>query len=236
MGEGLEVTKKSDLPKDDEDLFQQYKLDIANDSDVAWEQRDNANEDMRFMDVDGGMWEDFVEFEFNDRIKMEVNLISGFLHRFIAEWNLNRVGVNYKPDDSKTSEEHAELINGIYFADFQQNSGKMATDNAVTETAKCGTGAFKLATRFVDEEDMENDNQRIEWRPIYNAYNSVYWDRGAQRIDKRDARRVTELLPFTPESFEKSYPGEDPVSAYEPWTRRAWNLELNRVDLIYVAV
>ena len=43
------------------------------------------------------------------------------------------------------------------------------------------------------------------------------------------------LTEFTPDSFEEVYPGKDPVSAYQPWTRRAWNFITNRVDIIYIA-
>ena len=213
-----------------------FKLDIMRDAEVTWEQRDQANEDMRFVNVDGGQWEGFLEDEFNDRVKMEFDVISNFLQRFIGEWDLNRIGVEFKPDDSKggTSDEDAELLNGIWRTDFRQFSGKLAIDNAVNECATCGVGAFKLAAKFEDD-DPENDLQRIEFRPLNSAFNSVFWDRAARRIDKRDARRCTILTEFTPESFEDQYPGKDPVSAYQPWTRRAWNFSTNRVDIIYIA-
>ena len=226
--------KRSSNSEENLDLF---KLDISNDADLTWEQRDQANEDMRFVNVPGGQWEGFLEDQFNDRTKLEFDLVSNFLQRFLGEWDLNRIGVEFKPDDSKgkTSDEDAELLNGIFRADFRQFSGKMSIDNAVNEAATCGYGCFKLGTKFEDEMDGENDLQRIEWRPLNNAFNTVFWDRAARRIDKRDARRCTVLAEFTRESFLAVYPDEDPVSAYEPWSRRVWNVTTNRVDIIYIA-
>ena len=219
---------------DEASQLHQFKQDIIKDADVVSDQRDKANEDMRFINVSGGMWEGFLEDEFSDRTKLEFDIISNYINRFIGQWNQNRIGVEYKPDDSDTSDDDAELLNGIYRADFRQFSGKMSVDHAVDEVATCGYGCFKLAAKFEDEEDPENENQRIQWRPIYNSYNSIYWDAAAKRIDKRDARYVTELIPFTEETFPIAYPGKNPTSAYQPENRSFQNFERSQPNIIYV--
>lgn len=232
-----ETTRERDSGNEDIDTrLDDYKLDIGNDADLVQDQRDKANEDMRFVNVTGGMWEDFLEEEFAERAKMEFDLVSDFLFRFIGEWNLNRQGVEYRPDDGGASDSDAELLNGIYRADFRDGSGKEALDNAVYEAATCGYGAFKLATKFEDEGDPENERQRIEWRPITNAFNTVFWDRAANRATKRDARRVTVLTEFTQDSFREAFPGFEPSSAYEPESRKQWNfLSGAKMDTVYVA-
>lgn len=213
-----------------------FRIDIGKDADLMADQRDKANEDMRFVNVTGGMWEGWLEDDFSERTKMEFDLVSDYLWRFIGEWNLNRIGVDYRPDDSKTSDDDAELLNGIYRADFRDGSGKISLDNAVYEAATCGYGAFKLASQFEDEGDPENEAQRIEWRPIQNAFNTVYWDQSAKRIDKRDARWCTVLTEFTPDSFREAFPDFEPSSAYQPYTRSAWNfMSGGQVDRVYVA-
>ena len=230
-------TKTKKIKESSDQMLDRYKKDIQKDADVVLDQRDKANEDMRFVNVVGGMWEGFLEDQFNDRTKLEFDIISNYIQRYIGQWNQSRVGVEYKANDRATSDEDADLINGIYRADFREFSGKMSIDNAVDEQATCGYGAFKLATKFVDEEDPENDHQRIEWRPVHNAYNSIFWDKAAKRIDKRDAVHCTELISFTPESFSKKYPDKDPVSAYHPNSRRFYNIDSAdaQSSLIYVA-
>lgn len=221
---------------DDNEKLAKFKLEISKDAGAVDEQRWQANEDMRFVNVTGGMWEGWLTNDFDeDRVKMELDIASNFLNRFLGEWDLNRVGVEYKPDDHKTSDDDAEMLNGIYRADFRNNSGSIATDNAVMEGATCGYGAMKLATEFEDDGDPENENKRIVFRPIYNAYNTVFWDNAAQRIDKRDARRCTVLKAFTRDSFLDVYPDKDPVSAFEPDNQGINNTNTETPDLVYVA-
>lgn len=235
-----------DEPLDDDEKLDKFKLDIAKDANVMIDQRDSADADMRFLNVKGGMWEGFLDSTTSGsglRIKLELDLVSDFVQSFIGEWNQNRVGVEYKPNDEGTTTEDSDLLNGIYRSDFRQFSGKLSTDNAVDEVATVGYGAMKLATGFDDDEDATNDNQHIEWRPIYNAYSTVYWEQSAQRIDKRDARWCTELKQFTRDSFEHEFPGKDVVSAYTPDTGINQNnrstttttLRSRGTDIFYVA-
>ncbi len=216
------------------ELLVKYKKDIAKDADILSEQRDKANEDMRFVNVDGGQWENFLEDKYEGRAKLEFDLVSNYKNRFVGEWNQNRVGVEYKPDDDKTTDDDADLLNGIYRADFRDNSGRAAIDNAVDECATCGFGAFGLSTEFVDDEDPENEQQRIIWRPIHNAYNSVFFDQSAKRADKLDARWCTELTAYTKDAFEEAFPDVDCVSAYQPHDR-AWNNYNGSTAEVYVA-
>ena len=224
-----------EMSEADTERLAQFKNDAKNDFEVSQDARDAANEDMRFVNVPGGMWESFLEDDFDeDRVKLELDLVSDFLSTFIGEWNQNRTGVEFKADDARTGKDDADLLNGIYRFDFRKGSGKLATDNAVDEAATCGVGALKLATVFEDEEDPENDNQSLEWRPIYNAYSTVAWDASAKRIDKRDASHCTQLEQFTDKGFEKAFPGQKPVSAHMPDDRSVLN-DNGSVGRVFVA-
>ena len=233
-------TFESERPPADEtldpaEMLDKFKRDIINDADDLSEQRDKANADMRFINVTGGTWEDFLEQEFGSRTKLEFDLTSDFVNRFLGEWDLNRVGVEFKPEDAKTSDKDAELLNGIWRADFKDNDGKLSLDNAVDEVATCGYGCLKVATRFIDVENPENDLQRAEFRPIHNAYNMVIWDRAAKWINKKDARWCNVLEPFTRDSFEEVYPGEEAISAYQPHTRSYNDFTTRSKEQIYIA-
>ena len=230
-----ERTVETETVEDDAKLSK-FKNDISKDASVVDDQRQQANQDMRFVNVTGGMWEGFLTDDFSDdRIKLEFDIVSNYLQRYLGEWSSNPTGVEFKPNDMKTSDDDAELLNGIYRSDFRSFSGEVATDLAVDEAATCGVGALKLATFFEDDEDPENDNQRIEWRPIPNAYNSVFWDQSAQRIDKKDARWCTVLKSYTKDEFEEIYPDSAPVSAYSPETLSYNDNRTEVPDLIYIA-
>jgi len=230
-----EFTNNPDEMTDAEQL-DKFKLDVNRDANVVDDQRDQANEDMRFVNVTGGMWEGFLTNDFDDeRVKLELDTVSNPLQRFLGEWVLNRIGVDYESADDKTSDDDAELLNGIYRSDFRDNFGKMSTDVAVGEASNCGYGAFKLATVFEDDENPENDNKRIQWRPMYNAYNTVFWDQAAQHITKMDARWCTVLKPFTRDAFEDAYPDKSAVSAYTPDTHDHGSVSTQTPDFVYVA-
>lgn len=216
------------------EMLERFKQDIARDADALSEQRDKADEDMRFVNVDGGQWEEFLEDEYGGRTKLELDIISDHKNRFVGEWNQNRIDVEFKPDDSNTSDDDAELLNGIYRADYRDNSGKIAVDNAVDEVATCGFGAYGMSTRFVDDENPENDDQQVVWRPIHSAYNTIFFDQSGRREDKQDARWVTELTPYTKDSFKDAFGELDATSAYTPSDRSHLSYSQSAND-IYVA-
>ena len=59
--------------------LEQYKKDVGTDYDANEEVRQRCNEDMRFIGVDGGMWEGFLEetySEENKRVMLEIDITS----------------------------------------------------------------------------------------------------------------------------------------------------------------
>ena len=109
MSDRLEITPSE--PRTDDEKLGDFMINIAKDADVVDDQRDHANEDMRFVNVSGGMWEGFFEDQqVNSRVKLELDLVSDFLNTFLGEWDLSRVGVEFKADDDKTSDDDAEFI------------------------------------------------------------------------------------------------------------------------------
>ncbi len=200
--------------------LQEDKQDISKDYNAQEEQRLQANIDMRFISTPGGMWEDFLDDSYGeDRARMEFDLTSDWVYRYYGQWVKNRVQVNFESDDDATSDDDAELLSGVYRGDFREGSGKESQDTAVREAVITGFGAYKISEEFVDEEDPENDQQRIIWQPIHNAFNTVMFDRNAKRADKVDAQRVSVLTAYTHDAFEREFPGFDTTSAFTPTTR-----------------
>jgi type II secretory pathway component PulM len=231
-----EIPTNQHAGESEPDKLARFKREIAIDADNLLAQREEANEDMRFINTRGGMWENFQEEEFSDRVKLEFDTAGDYLQRYIGECNENRIGVEFKPDDSKTSDKDAELLNGIFRADAREGSFKVSSDNAVLEQGTCGYGCLKLGTYFEDEEDPENMNQRIDFRPLFNSYALIVWDISAKWQNKKDARRCTVLTEYTRDSFAAAFPGEhDAISAYVPETQEFENRDINVKDRIYIA-
>lgn len=216
-----------------------WKREAEIDFDVSEDTRDKCNEEMRFISVPGGMWEGFLEKthgahgENKGRAKLELDITSEIVNRYVGEQRLNRANGIFKANDDATSESDAELLNGVYRADFVDNDGRASIDQAVYEQAVCGVGAYKITTKFEDEEDPENQKQNIHFEPTYNAFNHVIWDSNAKRLDKADAKRCTLLTTHTHDAFKEAWPDADPVSAMTPTNRT--HLNWSTPELIYIA-
>ena len=231
----MEPTSRERRNEDDASKLERFKKDVTTDASNSIEQRDQANEDMRFIHVQGGQWEGFLEDTFADRVKLEFDTVTNFKNRQIANWNNNRIGVEFQPDDSHTSEDDAKLLTAIYRADWRDGSGKEATDNAVDEALSCGFGALHMRPEYEDPDDPENDAQRVVWEPVYEAWNRVFYDRSAKRADKRDARWVTLLTPYSRDAFLDQWPDKTPSSAYTPTDRNEFNYQQGMANYCYVA-
>lgn len=203
--------------RDDKERLETYLENIKDDADAVRTVRDQADSDMRFLFVDGGQWEG----ELNDnwqanRVRLQIDMVSDWVFNYIGGWDEKRLGVKYKPDDTTTREEDCTALNSLYRTDYLKYGGELAIDTAVAECSVCGYGALKLAPIFEDDEDPENESMRVEFRPIYNAYNHIFWDISSQRPDKLDANHVTQLDQYTQKGFKKAFPGFQPSSAYDP--------------------
>lgn len=235
MPKRLEVTEKDYKKSDEAGMLDKFLSDLRIDYDATEDQRTAADIDFRFINVVGGQWEDYLDTHYENRTKLEFDMVSDYRNKFVGEWTSAPVGVEYKPDDSATSDDDAELLNGVRRADFRDRFGTMATTNAVEEVTTCGVGGYKISAVFESPGDPENDNQVIEYRPIHNAYETVLWDSGSKRIDKVDARHVTELTAYTKESFKAEFGDDvDPVSAVNP-TRPLATGMLHTPEQIFVA-
>ena len=209
----------------DDDLLHQYKQDVETDYSATEEQRDKANEDHRFIDVDGGMWEGFLNnvFDGTDRPRFEFDIVTEAVQNYLGDWADNRFTVSYDPDDGAASEKDAEILAGRFRADMRRSNGMFAINNGVEGQSKTGVGAFRFSARYEDEGDPDNNNQVIDLIPIFSAYNTVLWDCAAKKMDKRDARHCTLLESYTEDSFKAAYPDIDPVSTTGDKSRSEFN-------------
>ena len=196
------------------------------------QQRDQANESMRFVDVPGAQWEGWVEQQFANRPRMEFDKTSLAVNKFNTEWREGRVTVKYRSDDIGTSDDDAELLNGLFRKDYRKCNGVQATDNAVQEMSKGGIGAVKLVTDYVMPSDPDNMDQLIKVEPIHNSYNTLVWDANAKKVDKSDARWVALVITYSEDAFNIAYPDKDMSSFFIPQNRSIFNLDDLR--LVYV--
>lgn len=214
------------------DKLSQYVDELMYDYRAGREQREKANEELRFCLVPGGQWEDFMEGSYEKRARMEVDQTSEYLWRTHDDWVNNRYAPTFSPDDDVSSDDDAKLLNGLFRRDMYRKGGVASLDTSILEAMACGYGAIVLNTQYEDDEDPDNLRQNIVVSEQANAYRTVFFDSGATRADKSDAKRCTILTPWTMKAFKDQYPDVD-TKGLAVLNQSNFNWSNN--DLIYVA-
>ena len=138
-------------------------------------------------------------------------------------------------NSDEATDESADLLQKRWRNDFQSSDGIEASEIATMEAAIGGFGCTKLVAKFEDEENPDPDKQYLCSEIVWDACQSVYFDAGAIRKDKSDARYGWHLIRTNREKIEEEY-GVDVVSFMNPTS--AWrhsNLEYNSQRDIYLA-
>jgi hypothetical protein len=152
--------------------------------------------------------------------------------RVVNEYRNNRITVDFVSKDGAENDKLAEVCDGLYRADEQASVADEAYDNAFEEAVGGGIGAWRLRTVYEDEEDPEDDRQRIRIEPIFDADSSVFFDLGAKRQDKSDAKFCFVVTSMTRQAYKDTW-GDDPTD----WPKIIHQYEFDwcTPDVVYVA-
>ena len=175
------------------------------------DEREQCLKERRFYSIPGAMWEGALGEQFANKPKYEVNKVHLAVIRIINEYRNNRITVDFVPKDGVKDDKLADMCDGLYRSDEQDSCAEEAYDNAFEEAVGGGIGGYRFRAEYEDESDEENEYQRIKIEPIYDADSSIYFDLGAKRQDKSDAKRCYVITSMARKAYEEEY-GDDPAS------------------------
>lgn len=204
---------------------------------VQKDERDQCLQDRRFATIPKAMWEDELQDQYAKRLKLEFNKVWSAVKRIVNEYRNNRITVDFVPRDGSQSEELSDFCDGLLRSNEVDCNANEAYDNAFEEAVLGGIGAWRYSTKYVDELDPECEEQEIVIEPIFDADISVFFDLGAKRQDKSDARRCFVISSFTHEAFEDRF-GYSADEAKPPSIESAsgdYNFDWVKPDVVYVA-
>jgi len=189
-------------------------------------------QDRRFYSLAGSQWEGPLADQFENKPRFEVNKIHLSVIRIINEYRNNRITVDFVSKDGVENDKLAEVCDGLYRADENDSVANEAYDNAFEEAVGGGYGAWRLRTVYEDEENDEDDRQRIRIEPIFDADSSVFFDLGAKRQDKSDAKYCFVVTSMTRQAYKDTW-GDDPTD----WPKIIHQYEFDwcTPDVVYVA-
>lgn len=177
---------------------------------VVYSERMQSLEDRRFYSIAGAQWEGDLELQFENKPRFEINKVHLAVIRIISEYRNNRITVDFTPSNGET-DALSDTLNGLYRADEQDSGAEEAYDTAFEECVGGGMGAWRLTTAYENDEDEDDEQQCIKIEPIPDADISVYFNLGAKKQDKSDAKRGYILDAMTYDDYIEEW-GDDPNS------------------------
>jgi hypothetical protein len=167
--------------------------------------REVAIEDLKFLN--GDQWDETEKTrrKLKNRPAMTVNLLKKYKKQLVGEQRQNRPRVKIRPVDGKADPKIARIREGLisninYLSGFDN-----IIDQAYGQVVSCGYGAWRILTRYTDENPFI---QEIYKESINNPF-LVYWDPGAKAYDKSDAMWCFVLCKYERKEFEEEYPNAE---------------------------
>ena len=199
---------------------------------ALYQERMNCLGDRRFCSLTGAQWEGPLGDQFENKPRFEVNKVHMAVQRIINEYRNNRIGVVFVSKEGEEYDKLADTCANLYRADEQTPTADEAYDNAFEEAVMGGFGAWRLRTEYQNDEDPEDEKQRVCIEPIFDADSSVYFDLGAKRQDKADAKRCWVLTSMTREAYKAEW-DDDPSTWPKTITRSQF--DWYTPSIVYVA-
>lgn len=191
--------------------------------------RENALMARRFVNVRGAQWDWDSDKQFQNKMRLEIDHISGAVTRIKNEYRKSRVQATFIPADGSDADALSEACASRFRADTCDARGREARDMAFDSAVEGGLGGVRLRAEY-----ERGEYQRICLEPINDAESSLYFDANSKLKDKSDAEHAFLIVPWTRRAFVAKY-GEDCAS---------WPAELsgqytfpwfgNGTDLVYV--
>jgi len=200
------------------EVHQQARIEFDQVQSALYQERMNCMQDRRFCSLSGAQWEGPLGNQFENKPRFEVNKVHMAVQRIINEYRNNRIGVNFVSREGEEEDKLAETCAGLYRADEQSSGAEEAYDNAFEEAVMGGFGAWRLRTEYSNDEDPDDDRQHVCIEPIFDADTSVYFDLGAKRQDKADAKRCFVLTSMTYSAYKEEW-NDDPSTWPKTITR-----------------
>jgi hypothetical protein len=195
--------------------------------------RENAAMARRFVNIRGAQWEwDVGPNQFQNRMRMEIDHVSGAVTRIKNEYRKSRIEAKFLPADGTEADDLADACASRYRADMCDARGREARDMAFDSAVEGGFGGLRLRAEY---EKGSDEYQRICLEPINDAEAALFFDVNAKLKDKSDAEHAFLITPWSRRAFVAKY-GEECAS----WPQETLGVYAfpwfgDGVDLVYVA-
>ncbi len=202
--------KKNRDQRSNNELLEKIKRRYQIMYDADHENRLEAMEDLKFVNVPGYQWDDNMKQERGKRPNYEFNRIRPAGKRIINDMRANRPQGKIRAvegGDTETAEINEGLIRNIW----NVADGDTVIDYASAYQVDAGMGAWRVDTEYSDDTAF---NQDITIKPIINPF-CLYCDPSSKDLLKRDADDWILTEKVTIKAFEEKYGKQEQKSDFE---------------------
>ena len=178
--------------------------------DADHENRLEAMQDMKFVNVPGWQWEDNMKQERGLRPCYEFNKIRPAGKRIINEMRANRPQGKVRAVEGG-DKDTAEINEGLVRNLWNVSDGDTVIDYAAEYQVNAGFGAWRVDTEYADDTMFDQD---ITIRSIENPF-CLFWDPAAKDSMKRDAEDWILTTKISIKAFEAKYGKKAQKSNFE---------------------
>ena len=176
--------------------------------DANSENRQLSRDDIRFVSIQGNQWDDIQRKARKGRPCYEFPILRSHWRQVCNDQKQARPSIKIAGVE-QDDKEGAELRQGLILNIERTSNAGQAYDTAFEEMTAGGFGAWRVTTRYMDEEAFEQD---FYIEPIPDAVNRVWIDPDAMNDDSSDAAWGFIEQSISRDEFESRYPGKDVTS------------------------
>ncbi len=177
------------------EAMRRYKAAVE----ATQENRVDMIDDQRF--AAGDQWPDDVKAMRAGRPMQTINRLPAFVDQIIGDARQNKVAIKvFAGEDGDV--EVAKIYSGLIRSIENRSNADFAYDTALEQSATFGFGAWRIKTRYVDDDTFD---QEITIERIPNALN-VHFDPSAIQPDYSDAEYAIVVDSISKDEFKSRWP------------------------------
>ena len=177
------------------EAMRRYKVSVE----ATQENRVDMIDDQRF--ASGDQWPDDVKALRVGRPMQTINRLPAFIDQIIGDARQNKVAIKvFAGEDGDV--EVSKIYSGLIRSIENRSNADFAYDTALEQTATFGFGAWRIKTRYVDDDTFD---QEITIERIPNALN-VHFDPSAIQPDYSDAEYAIVVDSISKDEFKSRWP------------------------------
>lgn len=191
-----------------EDINEALQL-LVDAQDVENDNRRQAREAQLFVEKIDGQWEPYWWNARNGAPRYTFDETSPIIDQIAGEIEQADFDIQVRPAGGDASKEEAKTLDGLIRNIENVSNATHVFNHAARNMVTMGIDGWRVAQRYINDDSFDQD---LMIEPIYNFVDRVWFDPGAERQDKSDARYAFVLQSVMRDEYEKDFPEGSAIS------------------------